>query len=139
MLAVDEVNVAPPLQVMFAVCDELNERIILTYDTVKKFELLQQYSVIHVPEAVNAMTNIVDMEDDDLSGSSDDDVIPLDGSSECVVASIQDSSVTPPNRPTTSDQPDIDSQMRSAVYVTLHNEQITDLSLSKYWGMARDG
>ena len=35
--------------------------------------------------------------------------------------------------------PDIDSQMRSADYVTLRKEQITNPSLSKYWGMARDG
>ena len=32
----------------------------------------------------------------------------------------------------------MDSRMRSADYVTLRNEQITDLSPSKHWDMARD-
>jgi hypothetical protein len=35
----NEINIAPPLEVMFAICDELNERIILTSDTVNKPEL----------------------------------------------------------------------------------------------------
>jgi len=32
----------------------------------------------------------------------------------------------------------VDSQMRSADYITLRNEQLADPSLSKYWDMARD-
>ena len=37
----NEVNIAPSLEVMFAICEELNECIILTADTVNKLELLQ--------------------------------------------------------------------------------------------------
>jgi len=47
----NEVNIAPPLEVMFAVCDELNERIIITSDTVNKLELIQQYNVVHIPQS----------------------------------------------------------------------------------------
>jgi hypothetical protein len=132
----NEVNIAPPLEVMFAVCDELNERIILTSDTVNKLELLQQYNVVNIPESVNAMTSTVDVEVDDLNESFDDDVIPLDGSSQSIVSTVQDNSID--RTMTTSDQPDVDSQMRSADYVTLRNEQLADPSLSKYWDMARD-
>jgi len=132
----NEVDIAPPLEVMFAVCDELNERIILTTGTVNKLELLQQYGVVHIPEYVSVMTSTVDDEIGDQSASCDDDVIPLDGSSESLVSTVQvtfvDRTVTPSN------QPDVDSQLRSAVNITLPNEQITDPSLGKYWGMARD-
>jgi hypothetical protein len=129
---INQVNIAPPLEVMFAVCDELNERIILTSDTVDKLELLQQYNVVHLPDPVMAMTSTVDAEIDDLKESSDDDVIPLDGSSEPIVSTSIDRSITVNN------QIDADSQMRCADYVTLRNEQITDPSLTKYWDMARD-
>jgi len=62
---------------MFAVCEELNERIILTADTVNKLELLQQYNVVYVPETVIAMTSPVVDDVDDQSDSSEDDVIPI--------------------------------------------------------------
>jgi len=39
---------------------------------------------------------------------------------------------------TPSNQPDLDSQLHSADYITLRNEQITDPSLNKYWNMAKD-
>jgi len=134
--ATNDVNIAPPLEVMFAVCDELNERIILTSDTVNKLELLQQYNVVHIPESIIAMTSTVDYEIGDQSASCDDDVIALDGSSESQVSTVQDTfvdrTVTPRN------QPNVDSQLRSADYITLRNEQISDPSLNKYWEMARD-
>ena len=44
----NEIHIAPPLVVMFAVCEELNQRIILTADTVNKLDLLQQYNTIHI-------------------------------------------------------------------------------------------
>ena len=69
----NEINIAPPLEVMFAVCDELNERIILTSDTVNKLEILQPYNVVHIPESVIAMTSTVDDGVDDLNESSGDD------------------------------------------------------------------
>ena len=108
----NEVNIAPPLEVMFAICDELNERIILTSDTVNKLELLQQHNAVHLPESVVALTSIVDDEVNGLSGSSDGDVIPLDGSTDSIASTVQDSSID--RMITTSSQPDTDSQMRSA-------------------------
>ena len=81
----NENNTGPPLEVMFAICDELNEWIILTSDTVDKLELLEQYNVVQIPESAVAMASIVDGEVDELSGSSDDDVIPLGGSTDYIV------------------------------------------------------
>jgi Zinc knuckle len=133
---INEVNIALPLEVMFAVCDELNERIILTSDTVNKLETLQQYNVVHISKSNIAMANTVDDEVDDPNESSEDDVIPLDGSSESLVSTVQNTSID--CTITTSNQPGVDSQMRSADYVTLRNEQLADPSLSKYWDMARD-
>jgi len=60
----------------------------------------------------------------------------LDGGSESLVSTVQDTFVG--RTVTPSNQPDVDSQLRSADYITLHNEQITDPSLNKYWDMARD-
>jgi len=134
---INEVNIAPPLEIMFAVCDKLKERIILTSDTVNNLELLQHYNVVHIPESVIAMTSTVDDEiGDDQSASCDDDVIALDGGSESLVSTVQDTFVD--RRVTLSNQLDVDPQLRSADYITLLNEQITDPSLNKYWDMARD-
>jgi len=124
----NEVIIAPPLEVMFGVCDELNERIILTSDTANELQLLQQYNVVHIPESVIAMTSTVDDEIGE-SDSYDDDVIPLDGSSESLASTVQDTFVDRTYTP--SNQPDVDSQLLSADYITLRNEQITDPSLSK--------
>jgi len=120
---------------MFAVCDELNERIILTSDTINKLEFLEQYNVVYISESVITMTCIADDEIEDQSVSSDDDVIPLDGTFESLVKTVQDTFVD--RTVTPSNQPDVDSQIRSADYITLRNEKITDPSLSKYWDMAR--
>jgi len=99
---------------MFAVCDELNERIILTSNIVNKLELLQQYNVVHIPESVIAMTSTVDDDEiNDQSAFCDDDVIPLDGSSESLVSMVQDAFVD--RTVTPSNQPDVDSQLHSAI------------------------
>ena len=103
---------------MFAVCEELNERIILTADTVNKLELLQQYNIIHIPENVVAMTSTVADEVDDQSVSSDNgDIMPLDGSSD-IIGSITPASSHDRIIDTSSGgQPDVDINMRSADYI----------------------
>jgi len=71
------------------------------------------------------MTSTVDDEiGDDQSASCDNDVIPLDGSSESLVSTVQDTFVDRTFTP--SNQPDVDPQLRRADYITLRNEQITD-------------
>jgi hypothetical protein len=104
----NEINIAPPLEVMFAVCDELNERIILTSDTVNKLELLQQYNVVHIPESNIAMTSTVNDEVDVPNESSEDDVIRLDGRSQSLVSAVQGTSIDRAIT-TKSNQPEVDS------------------------------
>ena len=58
----------------------------------------------------------------------------MDGSSESIVSTVRDTSIDR----TTSNQPDVNSQMRSVECITLRNKQIADPSLSKYWDIAQD-
>ena len=46
------VNIAPPLSELFAVCDDLNEQIILTADTVNRLSPLKSYESLVVMEPV---------------------------------------------------------------------------------------
>jgi len=82
------------------------------------------------------MTSTVDDEIGDQSASCDDDVIALDGSSESLVSTVQDTFVD--RTVTKCNQPEVNPQLRSADHITLRNEQITNPSLNKYWDMTRD-
>jgi hypothetical protein len=121
------VNIAPPLREIFAVCDELNERIILTADTVSRLTALKTYesvvvtdnneTVIHETEGENeTVTQITDETEPKSTDIVDvhDDVIPMN-----------------------EKHYEVDS--KSADTVTLMNEQINDPSLSKYFDMVRRG
>ena len=44
------VNIAPPLSELFAVCDDLNEQIILTADTVHRLSPLKSYESLVITE-----------------------------------------------------------------------------------------
>ena len=91
---------------------------------------------MQIAESAVAMASIVDEEVDELSGSSDDDVIPLGGSTDSIVSTAKDSPID--RIITTSNQPMMDLLMPITDYVTLRNEHITDPFPSKNWDMARD-
>jgi hypothetical protein len=79
-----EVNIAPSREVLFAVCEDLNEQVILTADTVRQLELLKTYNVIHVPELITAKSQVEHI--DDASDSSEiNDILPLDGRAETLI------------------------------------------------------
>jgi hypothetical protein len=85
------VNIAPAYETLFAVCEELNEQIILTADTVRHLNSMKQYNVIHVPESITVKSLVStvpdEVVDEDEKSSQDDDVIlPLDGNSDPVVS-----------------------------------------------------
>jgi hypothetical protein len=125
-----EVNVAPAYETLLAVCEELNEQIILTADTVRHLNSCQ---VSTVPDEV-----VVD--DDDKSSQDDDVILPLDGNSYPVVSlSVDDVSHQYVDEP--RDQSDVvvsDDNFRSADSIILLNEQLADPALSKYWDLARN-
>jgi hypothetical protein len=139
-----EVNIAPSREVLFAVCEDLNEQVILTADTVRQLELLKTYNVIHVPELITAKSQVEHV--GDVSDSSEvDDIWPLDGRAETLIpcdtdvsndseggsASIVDDS------PGHVKSVSADDDLRCAGAITLRNEQLADPALAKYWNFAR--
>ena len=150
------VNIAPAYEILFAVCDELNEQVILTADTVNHLNFMQQYNVINIPEdsVVRSLVSAVDDnvgkndDNDDDESDEDDDIMPLDGNSDSVIStshnlvssdSVVDElgddhlSSSPPVEKVTSDE-----NLRCADYITLRNEQLADSSLAKYWDFAHE-
>ena len=93
---------------------------------------------MNVPENIVSIASMVVEEVDDQSESSDEqDVIPLDGSSDYIGSTT---SVISPDRiigSSPDNLQDVGSNIRSADYITLRNEQLTDSALTKYWDMAR--
>jgi hypothetical protein len=143
--APNEVNVAPSREVLFAVCEDLNEHVILTADTVRQLELLKTYNVIHIPELITAKSQVEHV--GNASDSSEiSDILPLDGRAETLIpcdtdvsndsdgesASIVDDS------PGHVESVSADDDLRCADAVTLRNEQLTDPALAKYWNFARE-
>jgi hypothetical protein len=140
-----EVNIAPSREVLFAVCEDLNEQVILTADTVRQLELLKTYNVIHVPELITAKSQVEHV--GDASDSSEINyILPLDGRAETLIpcdadvsndsdggsASIVDDS------PGHVESVSADDDLRRADAVTLRDEQLTDPALAKYWNFARE-
>jgi hypothetical protein len=67
-----EFNIAPSREVLFAVCEDLNEQAILTADTVRQLELFKTYKVIHVPELIAAKSQVERVGDASDSSEVDD-------------------------------------------------------------------
>jgi hypothetical protein len=81
----------PLAKFLFAVCEDLNEQVILTADTVHQLELLKTYNLIHVPELITAKSQAEHV--GDASDSSEiDDILPLDGRAETLIACDTDAS-----------------------------------------------
>jgi hypothetical protein len=81
--APQEVNIAPSREVLFAVCGDLNEQVILTADTVRQLELLKTYNLIHVPELITAKSQVELSVCERFFG--DNDILPLDGRAETLI------------------------------------------------------
>jgi hypothetical protein len=103
------VNIAPPLSELFAVCDDLNEQVILTADTVNRLLPLKCYESLIVAEPPSL-----------TSGETRDAAEPV-GREEIVAETHYE----------------IDSQ--SANTVTLISEQKSDPMLEKYFGLVCQG
>ena len=136
---------------MFAVCDTLNERVILTADTVQNLELMEQYNVLSPPEvAATSMANVVTNETDGMTDSDggedsgEDDIICLDGSSKRLTSEAVGAQLIDPvsdgstQNSSVLETPEviIEEGRRTADFLTLHNEQLADPALKKYWEMA---
>lgn len=113
------VNIAPPLREIFAVCDELNESIILTADTVNRLSALKTYESVVLTKDVTALSNNVETNDDQMA-------IQNTG-----IAEISD------NDTVTEIHYEVDS--KSADTVSLISEQQADPALVKYYDLIRNG
>jgi hypothetical protein len=138
-----EVNIAPAYETLFAVCEELNEQVILTADTVRHLNSMKQYNVIHVPETITVKSLVSTVPDevvDDGKSLQDDDVIlPLDGNSDPVVSlSVDDVSHHDVDESRDLSDVVVSDALRSADFITLRNGQLADPALSKYWDFARN-
>ena len=103
------VNIAPPLSELFAVCDDLNEPIILTADTVHRLSTLKKYESVIIPEPAETVVNQTCENDETVAH----------------------------NETVMEKHYEVDSQ--SADTITLINEQKADPALVKYFDMARHG
>jgi hypothetical protein len=140
-----EVNIAPSREVLFAVCEDLNEQVILTADTVRQLELLKTYNVMHVPELITAKSQVEHV--GDASDSSEiNDILPLDGRAETLIPcdtdvsndSDDESARIVDDSPGHVESVSADDDLRCADAVTLRNEQLADPALAKYWNFARE-
>jgi hypothetical protein len=140
-----EGNMAPSHEVLFAVCEDLNEQVILTADMFRQLELLKTYNVMHIPELITAKSQVERV--GDASDSSEiDDILPLDDRAETLIpcdtdvsndseggsASIVDDS------PSYVKSVSADGDLRCADAITLRNEQLADTAVAKYWNFSRE-
>jgi hypothetical protein len=121
------VSIAPPLREIFAVRDELNERIILTADTVSRLTALKTCESIVVTESNETVIHETEGEKETVTQTTDE----TEPKSTDIVDVHDD--VIPMNEK----HYEVDS--KSADTVTLMTEQINDPSLSKYFDMVRRG
>jgi hypothetical protein len=127
------VNIAPHLTEIFAVCDELNEGIILTDDTVKRLTALNDYDTLI---AVNQVT-ATEINDGTVDTNADTSVdVQVTESPAKMNTGAND------DRRDCIDVPDClhtETDLKSADTVTLIKEQHEDSNLSKYFDMANNG
>ncbi len=132
----DSINIAPPLREVFAICDGLNENIILTADTVHRLASLRNYESF---VATTIVDNQIETSDSDDVTIDRNDVITL--GEQCETQTDMDNTrmttgdiihETPANR-------HVETDLTSADTVTLISEQRDDPTLSKYFDMVRHG
>jgi hypothetical protein len=126
-------NIAPPLREIIAVCDELNEDIILTADTVKRLSTLNDYDALI---AVNQAT-VTDAHNETAI------VQPHVSNANRITSVISSNSDDDKNDKTNYiDVPSgqhTETDLTSADTVTLIKEQSEHRSLKKYFDMVKNG
>ena len=119
--------IAPPLREIFAVCDDLNEQIILTADTVNRLSALKAYESIVVPEKSDNATDETDIRNDVTTIQTTDAT-----ENKSTISAETDADV-----PVADEHFEIDS--KSADTATLIKEQASDPTLAKYFDMIPRG
>ena len=130
---IDCINIAPHATEIFAVCDELNEGIILTADAVKRLTTLSDYDSLI---AVNQVT--VNATDDPSSVESNAETDAQSSTTEITVPLSSHDKNDKQNN-STSDSVHTETDLTSADTVTLIKEQNEDVNLTKFFDMAKNG
>lgn len=133
----DSINIAPPLREVFAICEGLNENIILTADSVHRLVSLRDYESLVATTVVETQ---IEASDSHVETIDRNDVIQLDEHCETQSVDIDHTTMTlgedghelQANR-------HVETDLTSADTVTLIREQHDDPALSKYFDMALHG
>jgi hypothetical protein len=133
----DSINIAPPLREVFAICDGLNENIILTADTVHRLVSLRDYESFVATTVVDTQ---IEASDSHVETIDRNDVIQLDEHCETqrvdidhiMMTTDEDGHELQANR-------HVETDLTSADTMTLIREQHDDPALSKYFDMALHG
>jgi len=113
------VNIAPPLREIFAVCDGLNENVILTADTVRRLATLKDYESFVATTVANETTTSVDEVGGLETTAQNGDTETVESENQTEVDSTCDDKVSETNRHGETDPTSADT-------VTLIKEQYED-------------
>jgi hypothetical protein len=128
-------NIAPSLREIFAVCDELNEDIILTADTVKRLSTLNDYDALI---AVNQAT-VTDVHNTTANVNVQPDVSDANRISSVISLNSDDDKNDKTDYIDVLSGQHTETDLTSAETVTLIKEQSEDPNLKKYFDKVKNG
>ena len=126
------INIAPPFREVFAICDGLNENVILTADTVRCLATVGNYESLFATTVVNDSATTVDENVDLISKSRNIETTNDAIENEPLVE-------TASNVEQTGTDFHIETEMTSADTKTLIKEQADDSTQHNNFDMARNG
>jgi len=129
----DTINIALPLRELFAVCEELNENIILTADTVNRLIALRNYESFVARTVVESKVKTFNIDNEIIDQNEEienDEIVNEDVTTTVVTGNIGDGSIIDRH---------VETDLTSANTITLMKEQQRDPALSKYFDMVRKG
>jgi hypothetical protein len=127
-------NIAPPLREIFAVCDELNEDIILTEDTVKRLSTLNDYDALI---AVNQAT-VTDVHNTTANVNIQPDVCDVNRITSVISSNSDDDKNDKTDHIGVLSGQHNGTDLTSADIVTLIKEQSEDSNLKKFFDMIKN-
>jgi hypothetical protein len=127
--------IAPPLREIFAVCDELNEDIILTADTAKRLSTLNDCDALI---AVNQAT-VTDVHNTTANVNVQPDVNDANRITSVISSNSDDDKNDKTDYIDVLSSHHIETDLTSVDTVTLIKEQSEDPNLKKYFDMVKNG
>ena len=126
------INIAPPLREVFAICDGLNENVIVTADTVRRLATVGNYESLVATTVVKDSATTVEENTDFISTSHNIETTTDAIDSEALVDTVSHDEQTGTDF-------HVETDLTSADTKTLVEEEAADSMLQKYFDMARNG